>query len=132
MRPLLSLFARTPWSDQKRCTFSSVSQSSGLKRASSDGSSCRAVSGLTSGNILKISELMCSIPLVSTSYLSLVPEGVFLLVVKRNEGALQQWDKELLEKEKKQDGVLAMAGSTPFTAASDWVFDVHMSACSKC
>lgn len=39
-------------------------------------------------------------PLVSTSYLSLVPEGVFLLVVNRKDGALQQRDRDILEKDK--------------------------------
>lgn len=52
---------------------------------------------LTSGNILKISVLMGRIPLVSTSYLSLVPAGVFLLVVNRKEGALQQRDRDILQ-----------------------------------
>lgn len=51
---------------------------------------------LTSGNILKTSVVMGRIPLVSTSYLSLVPAGVFLLVVNRKEGALQQRDRDIL------------------------------------
>lgn len=32
-------------------------------------------------------------PLVSTSYLSFVPRGVFFCVVKRKEGALQHLDR---------------------------------------
>lgn len=43
---------------------------------------------------------MGRIPLVSTSYLSLVPAGVFLLVVKRKDGALQQRDSDILKKTK--------------------------------
>lgn len=43
---------------------------------------------------------MGRMPLVSTSYLSLVPEGVFLLVVNRKDGALQQRDRDILEKDK--------------------------------
>lgn len=40
---------------------------------------------------------MGRIPLVSTSYLSFVPAGVFLLVVNRKEGALQQRDRDILQ-----------------------------------
>lgn len=39
---------------------------------------------------------MCKIPLVSTSYRSLVPEGVFLFVVNKKEGALQHRDRDIL------------------------------------
>lgn len=39
---------------------------------------------------------MCKIPLVSTSYRSFVPEGVFLFVVNRKEGALQHRDRDIL------------------------------------
>ena len=53
-------------------------------------------SRLTSGNILKTSVVMGRIPLVSTSYRSLVPAGVFLLVVNRKEGALQHRDRDIL------------------------------------
>lgn len=52
---------------------------------------------LTSGNILKTSVVMGRIPLVSTSYRSLVPAGVFLLVVNRKDGALQQRDRDILQ-----------------------------------
>lgn len=51
---------------------------------------------LTSGNILKTSVVMGRMPLVSTSYLNLVPAGVFLLVVNKKEGALQQRDRDIL------------------------------------
>lgn len=40
---------------------------------------------------------MGRIPLVSTSYRSLVPAGVFLLVVNRKDGALQQRDRDILQ-----------------------------------
>lgn len=53
---------------------------------------------LTSGNILKISEVIGRMPLVSTSYLSLDPAGVFLLVVNKKDGALQQRDRDILLK----------------------------------
>lgn len=52
---------------------------------------------LTSGNILKTSAVIGRIPLVSTSYRSLVPAGVFLLVVNRNDGALQHRDRDILQ-----------------------------------
>lgn len=57
---------------------------------------------LTSGNILKTSVVMGRIPLVSTSYLSFVPAGVFLLVVNRKEGALQQRDRDILQENTKE------------------------------
>lgn len=56
---------------------------------------------LTSGNILKTSVVMGRIPLVSTSYRSLVPAGVFLLVVNRKDGALQQRDRDILQRAEK-------------------------------
>ncbi len=56
---------------------------------------------LTYGNILKTSVVMGRIPLVSTSYLSLVPAGVFFLVVNRKEGALQQRDRDILQENTK-------------------------------
>lgn len=56
---------------------------------------------LTSGNILKTSAVMGRIPLVSTSYRSLVPAGVFLLVVNRKDGALQQRDRDILQRAEK-------------------------------
>jgi len=46
-------------------------------------------------------------PLVSTSYLSLVPAGVFLLVVKRKEGALQQRDSAILQEDARERRQLA-------------------------
>lgn len=57
----------------------------------------------TFGNILKISWLIWKIPLVSTSYFSLVPKGVFFWVVNRKDGALQHLDRVDLwhEKEKR-------------------------------
>lgn len=54
----------------------------------------------TFGNILKISWLIWKIPLVSTSYFSLVPKGVFFWVVNRKEGALQHLDRVDLWNEK--------------------------------
>lgn len=53
--------------------------------------------GISSGNILKISVVIGRMPLVSTSYLSLDPAGVFLLVVNKKDGALQQRDKDILK-----------------------------------
>ena len=47
----------------------------------------------TLGNMRKISWLMWYMPLVSTSYLSFVPRGVFFWVVRRKEGALQHLDR---------------------------------------
>lgn len=44
---------------------------------------------------------MGRIPLVSTSYRSLVPAGVFLLVVNRKDGALQQRDRDILQRAEK-------------------------------
>ena len=57
---------------------------------------------LTSGNILKTSVVIGRIPLVSTSYLSLVPAGVFLLVVNKKEGALQQRDRDILQEDSEE------------------------------
>ena len=68
---------------------------------------------LTSGNILKTSVVMGRIPLVSTSYLSLVPAGVFLLVVNRKEGALQQRDRDILEGDTKERREFFMKDSRP-------------------
>lgn len=59
---------------------------------------------LTSGNILKISAVMGRIPLVSTSYRSLVPAGVFLLVVNRKDGALQHRDRDILQVDGEEEG----------------------------
>lgn len=59
---------------------------------------------LTSGNILKISVVMGRIPLVSTSYRSLVPAGVFLLVVNRKDGALQHRDRDILQADGEEEG----------------------------
>lgn len=44
------------------------------------------------------------IPLVSTSYRSLVPVGVFLLVVNRKDGALQQRDRDILQAHIEEEG----------------------------
>lgn len=59
----------------------------------------------TFGNILKISWLMWKIPLVSTSYFSLVPKGVFFWVVNKKAGALQHLDSEDLEHEKDRNEI---------------------------
>lgn len=59
----------------------------------------RTRASLTSGNILKTSVVTGRMPLVSTSYLSLVPAGVFLLVVNRNDGALQHLDRDALQRD---------------------------------
>lgn len=50
---------------------------------------------------MKTSAVMGRIPLVSTSYRSLVPAGVFLLVVNRKDGALQQRDRDILQEAEK-------------------------------
>lgn len=83
-------------------------QGDGHKNSSFEGNRQRfrnnRADKLTSGNILKISAVIGRMPLVSTSYRSLVPTGVFLLVVNRKDGALQHRDRDILQADGEEDG----------------------------